>query len=90
MRESALDRAIKRHLDSVPNLYHWKTTGCAQAGVPDRVICFQGRFIGLEVKAPGNDASKPQLRQLELIRRAGGVAAVVRSVDDVRRIVPRS
>lgn len=41
-----------------------------------------GRFLALEVKAPGKNPTQEQLRWLELVRHMGGHAAIVHSVDE--------
>jgi hypothetical protein len=43
-----------------------------------------GRLLTLEVKRPGEDADPHQLEWGETVTRAGGVYAVVRSVEDAR------
>ena len=50
MRESDLIRKISEHLKTVPNLYFWKEHGgmYGTAGIPDLIVCYKGRFIGLE------------------------------------------
>jgi hypothetical protein len=51
-------------------------------GTPDLLVCYQGRFFGMEVKQPKNYPTKIQRHRLEQIALAGGVGVVVRSVDD--------
>lgn len=59
----------------------------ARAGVPDLVILCRGRFIGLEVKAPKGSLSDHQANAADAIVNAGGLYSVVRSIDDVERIL---
>jgi protein involved in polysaccharide export with SLBB domain len=49
-----------------------------------------GRFMGLEVKLPGEKPSPRQEVVLHRIREAGGIGEVVSSVDEVERILKRS
>jgi len=51
-------------------------------GTPDLLVCYQGRFFGMEVKQLKNYPTKIQRHRLEQIALAGGVGVVVRSVDD--------
>lgn len=52
------------------------------------ILVPEGRFIALEVKAPNGKGPTPeQERFLALVRRSGGVAAVVRSVEDVQQVI---
>ena len=48
------------------------------------------RFIALEVKTRTGRVSKEQEMFLALVRRMGGFAAVVRSVDDARAAIARA
>lgn len=64
------------------------TGGYGGSGVPDFLVCHQGRFIGIETKAPGkrNNTTTLQKMQIEAIRKAGGTAVVVDSVDQLDEI----
>ena len=57
-------------------------SGMMMAGLPDLIVCYRGLYLGLEVKMPGNKASKVQSRVHEKIQQAGGYAAVVYSVEE--------
>ena len=46
----------------------------AQAGVPDILACIKGKFIGIEVKKPGETPKPLQTQFLLAIRQAGGIA----------------
>lgn len=46
-------------------------------GVPDLLICCNGFFIGLELKAENGKPSQLQLWNLEQIRKAGGIGIVL-------------
>lgn len=47
----------------------------------------QGRFLALEVKRPGEKPTREQELFLELVRKSGGVAAVVHSVEEALAVV---
>jgi hypothetical protein len=49
-----------------------------------------GRFVALEVKAPGKRPTDDQARWLELIRSRGGFACVVHSVDEALAAIGRA
>ena len=57
-------------------------------GVSDILGCQKGtgRFFALEVKRPGKDARPAQAQFLEAVTAAGGLSAVVVSVDEVQRL----
>ena len=46
-------------------------------GVPDFLCCYKGRFIGIEAKAGSNKPTALQEKNLEDIRKAGGVGLVI-------------
>lgn len=56
-----------------------------RSGVPDLLICLDGRFLALEIKSPlGTGRLGPrQAGELEAIRQAGGIAAVVSSWEEL-------
>lgn len=89
MREKAIENKIKQYLKTVEDLYFFKEHGglYGTAGVPDIICCYKGRFIALEVKAPDG---KPTALQDATIRRiigAGGIARIVRSLEEVKSII---
>lgn len=54
-----------------------------EVGIPDLLVCYRGRFLGLEAKMPGNSPTAKQLAVLNEIAEAGGVAAVFTTVEQV-------
>lgn len=60
------------------------------AGFPDLLVCYQGKFIALEVKTPKGTATKQQEYVMQNINEQGGIAEVVRSVEDVEKILNRA
>jgi hypothetical protein len=61
-----------------------------ESGVPDLLVCWRGRFIGLEVKQPGKKPTPRQEHVLREVRRAGGVVEVVSSVEQVEKLLKRT
>jgi len=53
------------------------THGYGRSGVPDIIACVNGRFLAIECKAGTNKPTALQVREIETIRKAGGVAVVV-------------
>lgn len=58
-----------------------------KSGVPDIIICDNGRFLGIEVKAPGklNNTTALQDKAHRDIRAAGGVVLLVDDVEQVKK-----
>ena len=63
------------------------SNGMGVHGIPDILCCWRGRFIGIEVKAPGKlrNVSELQKQQIASIQAAGGIAM---AADDVEQIKP--
>lgn len=58
----------------------------ARAGVPDILACSnQGKFIGIEVKRPGQKPKPIQQAFLDAINQLNGVAFSAVSAEDVQR-----
>jgi len=83
-RESRLSRSILAKLAAEPEVFAWKNHGSefTMAGLPDIIVCYRGRFIGLEVKNPGEKHKVSAVQELvhRMIRDAGGKVYVVSSV----------
>jgi len=56
----------------------------AGKGVSDINAVINGRFVAIEIKAPGGKVSDDQTEFQEKTRKAGGIAFVARSLTDVR------
>lgn len=89
VKEADLITTIKKYLATLPETFAWKEHGgqYGTAGIPDIIVCHRGRFIALEAKVGKNQPTKLQAVTVEQIRKAGGTAAVVRSVADVKTII---
>lgn len=59
------------------------------AGTPDLIMCWQGRFIGIEVKPPGKYLSKAQKAVHNDIALCKGVVYVVHSLDELESFLRR-
>lgn len=83
--EKLVEHKIKKYLDSI-GAYYLKVHGSAYqpSGTPDILACVNGRFIAVEVKRPnGGVVSELQKSKIKKINKAGGIAFVARSVEDV-------
>jgi Holliday junction resolvase len=84
IRERDITKAIRDFLNAL-GIFHWKAMqGLGSTpGVPDIIGIYQGRLLGIEVKVPRGQPSENQKQFIAAINRAGGIAFVARSVDDV-------
>jgi Holliday junction resolvase len=67
-----------------------KSTGVSKVGCPDLICCIDGMFVALEVKREKNGpygATRKQEYEIEQIKRAGGCAGVVSSVEEVQELI---
>lgn len=86
--ESAITGEIQRFLSVTPGWWGFKVQGggSQMRGVPDIVGCYNGQFVGFEVKRPVvGRLSKLQEHRIEQIKAAKGRAFVVYCVEDVRQ-----
>ena len=84
--EGRVKAAVKKLLKSRGIYYYMPSqTGYGIVGVPDFICCDNGRFIGIETKAPGkrSQTTPNQKVQLALIEQAGGDAMVI---DDIKQL----
>ena len=92
--QSTLEAPIRKRINAYLKrmgawVYHPHGAGASMAGAPDLLVCYKGRFLGLEVKRPGGKATELQAHTLEEITEAGGVSSVVTSVEEVETILRR-
>jgi pantoate kinase len=52
-------------------------TGYGNAGVPDFLCCFKGKFVAIEAKAAGGETTALQKKNLKEIEECGGMAWVI-------------
>jgi len=86
--ERSITKAIQKYLKSI-GVWEYKVLGTAysRSGIPDLLCCYRGFFIGFEVKVPGGKPSKLQEYEIEQIRKSGGSAGIVYSIDDVKKAI---
>lgn len=89
MLEKDIVKAIMKYLKTVPHCFAWKEHGgmYGTAGIPDIIACVDGRFYAFEVKTETGKPTKLQEAAIRKILNAGGVAVIVRSVDEVRAVM---
>jgi hypothetical protein len=84
--KESIKALLKKH-----NVYMFTpvTGGFGTSGVPDIVLCFKGKFIGIEAKAGSGKPTALQEKNLAEIVKAGGIAVVVNEngVADLERLL---
>ena len=88
------EKRVKTKVESIlkaEDVYYFfpATHGYGRSGVPDIIACVSGRFLAIECKAGRNKPTALQVREIESIRKAGGVAVVANEEnwDEVRPLV---
>lgn len=76
--EGKVKAKVRKLLQEVGAYYAMPLTGgYGNSGVPDFLICKDGKFYGIECKANGGKPTALQLKHLDDIRKAGGIALIV-------------
>ena len=86
--EKQIQTSILKYLNSLPGCMAVARLGAAHnKGQADIYGSLNGQHFEIEVKQPGAVASKLQVKMLEKWNKAGAVAFVAHSVDDVKNIL---
>lgn len=76
--EAKVKAKVRKHLEGVGAYYVMPvTSGYGRQGAPDFLVCYHGKFIGIECKANGGKTTALQEKNLRQIEDAGGIAMVV-------------
>lgn len=76
--EAKVKKKVKQILDGF-GCYHFMpfTAGYGKSGVPDIIVCYRGRFIGIECKAGDGKTTALQNLNITQIRENQGLAIIV-------------
>lgn len=76
--EAKVKLRIRKVLNELEAYYCMPMTGgYGHSGVPDFIVCYKGKFIGIEAKAGKGKATALQLYNLARIKEAGGIAWII-------------
>ena len=89
MTEQQLQKKIVSYIESLPNSYVIVTIATNRKGTPDIIACINGLFYAFEIKLPtALDTVTPiQKVTIEKIKKAGGKAYIINSVEQIKRIL---
>lgn len=78
-QEKNLENRVKQYLKEQGCWYikYWAGGGPTKSGVPDLLVCCNGVFMAVELKAPRGKPSDLQLRTLRRIQASGGLAVLL-------------
>ena len=86
--ESKLKRSLKNILNDRGAYWCAVAEGAyAKPGDPDIIVCYKGKFIGIEAKTYEGSQSQWQKLRERMITKAGGIYLIVRSPEDVIRML---
>ena len=77
--EKTFEDKVKKFLNE-QNCWHvkyWGGGGFTKSGIPDLLICCNGRFIAAEIKAEKGKPTVLQLVTLKRIHESGGIAVLL-------------
>jgi Holliday junction resolvase len=88
--EAKVKAKLKKHLEAM-GIYNFSPVqnGMGRAGIPDVIGCYNGLFVAFECKANGNKPTPLQLREIERIQQAEGLAFVIdeHNVDNIKELL---
>lgn len=91
MKEKVLEKEVDRYLHQLSDCYFVNIhgNGIQRAGVPDRLICYRGFFIGIELKRPDGKGKESNRQKIEgnKITKSGGVYACITSLEELVNII---
>ncbi len=76
-----------RYLNDLPNGFFWKSNDRFTVGVPDIIGCFNGHFIAIEVKKPGEKPREIQKYWLNKIAESKGFSTWVDNIKDLKEFM---
>lgn len=83
--EQRLAARVREWIREQPDVWGFKVHGgrFQRAGVADYILSVRGIFVAVELKAPGEEPTPKQVRELRLVRRAGGLGIVAESLPEI-------
>ena len=76
--ESKVKAKVRKVLKELNAYYVMPVTaGYGNSGAPDFIVCYRGKFFGIECKANGNKPTALQYKNLKEIQDCGGEALIV-------------
>lgn len=75
--ETRFKEKVQRRLKKLPLVWFVKIQQVAIRGIPDILICANGKFIAWELKVGNNNLTALQKYNIEMINKAHGIAREV-------------
>ncbi len=82
--ESKVKDDVKAYLEKIGAYWYMPVPVGFGRPTLDFLVCWRGRFIGIETKAPGKHATTQQKMTIKQIQAAGGEAWTIHSLDELK------
>jgi len=87
-REIAFQNKVIKYAEAMGDyVFNVPGTGMERKGTADLLICHQGRFFAIELKVPGETPSRLQQYELDRVRKAGGVAVFIQTMEELEALL---
>jgi hypothetical protein len=86
MLEAAVKRALKKRLQELGVYWFMPVQRGLGAATLDFLVCYKGRFIAIETKAPGEKPTPRQRVVMTQMREAGATVIVIDSIEDAKNL----
>jgi len=88
MKESALQNKVIKYLED-KGAYVVKVIAASKSGIPDLLVCYRGKFISIELKAPGKleEVTPLQIYKRNLVIQSGGTAIIADNLETVKGLL---
>ena len=87
-KESRFQTKVINYLESRGAcVYPQHISSFSNAGTPDVIACYKGRFIAVETKVKGGKPSPLQVYEIKKIIKAQGYAIVAYSLDEIKEVL---
>lgn len=87
MREREIEQTLVKEVASMGG-WCLKWTSPSMAGIPDRIILLpEGKIAFVEVKAPGQQPRKIQVKRIQQLKDLGFLCCVLDDVKDIPRLL---
>lgn len=88
--EGKFQKVALEFLSMLPETKVIRMNAAQRGGISDLLVCYKGQFVALELKDDIGKASPQQIKFIEEIEDAGGVAAVCRTLKDIVNTLHKS
>lgn len=90
MKENELQRKCISHAKSMGvYIINIQPDGKGLKGVPDLILCLNGKFVGVELKVGNNTLSNAQKIQRNRIEKSGGMVKIIRSMSEFKELLEK-